>query len=297
MGLRLALLLALSCVVTFPSRADDVPSATVRKGYVDGPFGQVHYYSAGAGPALILAHQSPVSARMFERALPYLAEAGIRAIAVDTPGYGQSDAPAQPPSIEEYAPAFEAVLDGLGLPQAHFLGHHTGAAILAHFAATHPDRVVSLILNGPPMFSEEQRARWREEPLGPPTIRRDGSHLQELWDRRVHFSPGWTDEVVMHRRLVDQLWAGPKVWYGHHAAFRYDMRPDILSLRVPVLVLTNTGDDIYEIARTVHALRPDFAYVELTGGTHDIVDEQPAAWSAEVAKFVRGQTDRRIDGH
>lgn len=267
----------------------------LRKGYLDGPWGQIHYYEIGEGddPVLILAHQSPVSARMFERAMPHLAAAGLRVVAVDTPGYGNSDPPPAPPTVEAYAPSYAAVLDGLGLGRAHFLGHHTGAGILCHFAATNPERVLSLVLNGPPLFSAERRQRLQAEPLGPPPIHADGSHLQARWDRRARYTPGWTDAVAMHRRLVDQLWAGPTVWFGHYAAFRYDMQPDLMALRGPVLILTNTGDDIYEIARQVHAMRPDFEYVELPGGTHDIVDEQPEDWARSVARFVLAAEARR----
>jgi pimeloyl-ACP methyl ester carboxylesterase len=56
---------------------------------------------------------------------------------------------------------------------------------------------------------------------------------------------------------------------------------------VPTLLLTNTGEDLYAATRRARALRPDFAYVELEGGTHDIVDEQPAAWAAAVSEFLR----------
>lgn len=94
----------------------------------------------------------------------------------------------------------------------------------------------------------------------------------------------------MHRRLVDQLWAGPKVWFGHYAAFRHDMQPDIEALSMPVLVLTNTGDDLYAVSKRVHELRSDFAYCELDGGTHDIVDEQPQAWSQAVAEYLNTVT-------
>jgi pimeloyl-ACP methyl ester carboxylesterase len=92
----------------------------------------------------------------------------------------------------------------------------------------------------------------------------------------------------MHRRLVDQLWAGDTWWYGHRAAFEYQMEQDLLALAGPALILTNTGDDLYGCAQKVRALRPDFAYAELEGGTHDIVDEQPQAWSKFVTDFILG---------
>ena len=56
-----------------------------RKGYADGPFGQIHYQEAGSGTPLLLLHQSPSSSEMFEAAYQPLAERGIRAIGVDTP--------------------------------------------------------------------------------------------------------------------------------------------------------------------------------------------------------------------
>ena len=51
-----------------------------RKGYADGPFGQIHYQEAGSGEPLLLLHQSPSSSEMFEAAYQPLAERGIRAI-------------------------------------------------------------------------------------------------------------------------------------------------------------------------------------------------------------------------
>ncbi len=261
----------------------------VRKAYLDGPFGQIHYYSAGSGPLLIMAHQSPSCGRMFEQAMPYLSQLGLHVIAVDTPGFGNSDVPDSPPSIEDYANSYHAVLDGLGVQQAHLLGHHTGAGILCSFAARNPDQVSSLILNGPPLFSAADLEPFKEIKPGPSPIYADGSHLQQAWNRRVRFTPGWTNTVAMHRRLVDHLWAGDTAWYGHHAAFQYDMTADLMALKVPTLILTNTGDDIYLLAQKAHQARPDFAYHELSGGTHDIVDEQPQAWSEAVARFVLSQ--------
>lgn len=262
--------------------------ARIHKFYANGPFGLIHCYAAGEGPCLIMAHQSPVCGRMFEQALPRLAALGIRAVAVDTPGYGNSDVPDAPPALAEYADAFVAVLDHLGLQRANFLGHHTGAGILCNFAARYPQRVDKLILNGPPLFTADELEQFRDFELGPHAVSDDGSHLQQRWDQRVQFTPGWSDAQAMHRRLVDQLWAGDTWWYGHRAAFEYQMEPDLMILRGPALILTNTGDDLYGCAKKAHALRPDFAYAELKGGTHDIVDEQPDAWSRCVADFIDG---------
>ena len=167
----------------------------MRKGYVDGPFGQIHYREMGAGAPLVLAHQSPVNSRMFARALPFLAGQGLRAIAVDTPGYGESDVPPAPPSMDDYASAYRAVLDELQLERVHALGHHTGAMIICRLAVLHPDRVQSVIFNGPPVFNDEEVKQFDALPLEPLTIEADGSHLKQSWERRLGFSPGWRSYI------------------------------------------------------------------------------------------------------
>ena len=261
-------------------------SEKARKGYLDGPYGQIHYAVQGQGPTLILVHQSPVCGRAFEKGMPFLAERGVRAIAIDTPGFGNSDAPANPPSIEEYADVFPQVLSQLDLSGAHFLGHHTGASIVCSFSRRYPEYVESLILNGPALLTEEDMRAYDGLKHGPEIIEEDGSHLIRAWNRRVGFTPGWTDKIAMHRRLVDHLWASDTTWHGHAAAFKYNMEPDFMQLAVPSFILTNTGDDIYHLAKKAKLLRPDMHYAELEDGTHDIVDEKPEAWAKEVADFV-----------
>ncbi len=82
------------------------------------------------------------------------------------------------------------------------------------------------------------------------------------------------------------LRAGDTLWYGHAASFVYDQLGRLELIRVPTLILTNTGDLTFALARRAAERRPDFDYVQLEGGTHDIVDEQPEAFSDAVAHFL-----------
>ena len=102
----------------------------------------------------------------------------------------------------------------------------------------------------------------------------------------MHFTPGWTNLRAMHWGVVQMLIAGETARYGHAAAFAHDLSEPLRRMTQPTLVLTNTGDDIYEVCKRVPKLRPDFEYAELQGGTHDIVDEQPEEWTRIVADFV-----------
>jgi len=265
-----------------------------RYAYAPGPFGQVHYQvweSPSPQPiALVLCHQSPSSSEQFSAIYPLLAARGITPIGVDTPGFGMSTVPDHPPTIEEYADSVTAVLDHLGLASAHILGQHTGSMIAMEATLRHPGRYASLVLNTPTPFDARERAEWaafltpRQRDWHP---KADGSHLQAMWDRRCAASGrGWTQLPAMHREVVQMLRAGDTLWYGHAASFAYDQLGRLAAIAVPTLILTNTGDLTYAFALRAAECRPDFAYRELVGGTHDIIDEQPEAFASAVASFL-----------
>jgi pimeloyl-ACP methyl ester carboxylesterase len=262
-------------------------------GYAPGPFGQVHFQSWGTGVPLLLCHQSPSSSEQFTAIYPLLAQHGIRAIGIDTPGFGMSTVPDHPPTIEEYADSITAVLDHLGLAQAHILGQHTGSMVAMEATLLHPHRYLSLILNTPTPFNAQERSEWsqritpRQKAWHP---KQDGSHLHEMWQRRVAASGAWTHLGAMHREVVQMLRAGETLWYGHAASFQYDQLSRLQLINLPTLILTNTGDLTFALAKRAAAARPDFAYVQLEGGTHDLVDEQPEAFSQAVVKFVTSVT-------
>jgi pimeloyl-ACP methyl ester carboxylesterase len=262
---------------------------TIRRTYIDGPHGQMHLRMAGEGAPLLLLHQSPLSGAMFNAVLPLLGAAGFQAVAVDTPGFGLSDLPTKEIGIAGYAAALPALLDALGWDAAHIVGHHTGASIAAACAADHPDRVQRVILNGLALLSDADRAHFAQFRFDPLEIKADGSHLIAAWNQRIAASPGWSDLGVMHGYVVEMLSNPDHYGRGFSAAFAHDLAADLKAMLCETLILSNTGDDLYEASRRAHALRPDFGFAALDGGTHDIIDEQPNAWAKAVIGFLRGE--------
>ena len=89
------------------------------RGYAQGVFGQVHFYdTGGTGMPVMLCHQAPMTARQFDAAYSHFANRKVRAIGVDYPGFGMSDAPVEPASISDYANAVLDVMDHLTIEQA-----------------------------------------------------------------------------------------------------------------------------------------------------------------------------------
>ncbi|MBT5240199.1 MAG: alpha/beta hydrolase [Rhodospirillaceae bacterium] len=263
------------------------------RGYTDGPYGQIHFQDTRNGAPLVLCHQAPMSSRQFDSVYGLLADRGIRAIGIDMPGFGASDPTDFVPRIEDYARAIPPVLDHLGIESTFVLGHHTGAMVATEAALQFGDRVIGVILNGPlPLTADERAAglQYVEAEEKGYQAQPDGSHFLKLFGNRMAYATEKTDWNLATQYIVEQLSGPGPFWYGHHAAFQYDHGKTIPLITHPTLVLTNTGDAIYKNALDAMALRPDFSFAEIKGGTIDIVDEEPEAWADAVAAFIRETT-------
>jgi pimeloyl-ACP methyl ester carboxylesterase len=259
------------------------------RGYFPAPTGLVHFRRAGppGGVPLLLLHQSPLSSVQFEAVLPGLKAAGFDAVALDMPGFGMSDAAPDGASLDDYARIIPAALDFLGWSSTHLVGHHTGAVVAAVFAAAAPGRTRRLVLNGFPLLTQAERDHFGTFYFGPKQPLADGSHLLTAWQNRLRSTPGWTDLDLMHRYTVEGLYRGDSNWKAFPLIIGADMGGVLAALQVPTLLLTNTGEDLYDATQRSRDRRPDFfAYQALQGGTHDIIDEQPGPWVEAVAAFL-----------
>ncbi len=263
-----------------------------RRTYADGPFGQVHFLELGSGAPLVLLHQAPMCAHQFDAVAPLLSTAGFRTLSIDLPGFGGSDGPAAPPTIADYATAIPCVLDALEIAEADVLGHHAGSLVATELALSYPARVGKLILNGPvPMTPEEQavsRANAMARERASTVIEPDGSHLSTAFAKRAAYAAGSVPLERVQQYLLWTVSGSAPLWYGHNAAFSYNHAGRMAEIAHPTLVLTNTGDILYEKALRTMSLRPDFAFVALDGGSVDVMDQLPHAWTAAVVEYLCG---------
>jgi len=105
----------------------------------------IHWLEAGSGdPPFLLIHGFGSSTAKWLDALPLL---GVdrRAIALDLPGFGLSDAPRGPYSPAWLAGAVRAFCDEIGVRRAIWTGNSLGGLVAIHGAAAWPDRVTGLI--------------------------------------------------------------------------------------------------------------------------------------------------------
>ncbi|WP_375285729.1 alpha/beta fold hydrolase [Sphingomonas sp.] len=259
------------------------------KGYAPTPMGQVHYRLMGPadGPVLLLIHQTPWSLIEWADIQPCLAARGIRTLAVDTPGYGMSDAPEGKPSIQAYADNVVPVLDHLKLRRVAVAGHHTGAAVAAALAARHPDRVTGVVLHGAPNYNDAERAQRLAMPHPDLTLRPDGSHLS------AYYAKLWKAQGVAPRNLATINWSTLNIFLAgasdvaHAAVYHNDMAGDLNRIAVPVLVLSDGGDALHQIDQRTGAMKPNFRYAKFSDGSAHSLLVEPARWSDTVGAFVK----------
>jgi pimeloyl-ACP methyl ester carboxylesterase len=156
-----------------------------------------------------------------------------------------------------------------------------------------PARVRKLILAGPFPMSEAERKEFLAASQKSEVnfvYKSDGSHMTDAFMTRYKMyaaSGAAPDPKLITRYTVERFVGYGPYWYGHHAAFIYNHNETIPKIRKPTLILTATGDMIYENAKLTRKMRPDFQFAELQGGGVDIVDEQPEPWVNAAVKFLK----------
>jgi len=108
---------------------------------------RLYYEEHGRGTPLVLAYGIGGNATMWDLNVPGLA-ARHRLILWEPRGHARSDSPEDPAkySFQRWALDLKAVLDHLGLRQAHVGGLSLGAGIATRFALRFPGRARSLVV-------------------------------------------------------------------------------------------------------------------------------------------------------
>lgn len=229
---------------------------TIRRGYIDCQYGQLHYRSVtpkngSESTPLLCFHQSPQSGKIFTEVLNNLGK--TRAVfAPDTPGFGESDPPTSEPKIEDFADVMEEFIEHLDLGVFDVLGYHTGALTGTEIALRRPKQVRRLVLIGLPVLNQEEIDAFFDQPWPVPMLE-DGSHITGEWARSMKWAgPGMTLPMIQ-RGFVDKLKAGDRAFWGGQAAMRYPFADKLPKLEQPILGI-GPKDDLWEISPRAEAL-------------------------------------------
>jgi pimeloyl-ACP methyl ester carboxylesterase len=266
---------------------------------------RIHAIEIGDGTPLVLLHGSGPTALQF---LPLLIRlTGVRAIAVDRPGFGLSD-PIERPS-EDYREAavdnVNLILDGLGLTETALLGNSAGGTCALWYALAHPDRVTRLVLLGaspllpgtrvpPPMLAVATTSAGPPPEMPPPSTETviqsmsvfgEGDTIARYPEQLEAMVAAGSDRLLAGARLTElRALIAPTGWQPALA-----MRPDELhALTVPTLLIWGERDPLggADVAATAAAAIPG-AQLELLPAGHGPWLGHPDRVAAMVGDFVR----------
>jgi class 3 adenylate cyclase len=227
---------------------------------------RIAYQVLGAGPDLIfvggpvshldLQWEEPATVRSFERLASF-----CRLILFDRRGTGLSDPVERELTLDNQMDELQAVMDDIGVERTALMGAVDGG-LCAMYAATHPERVTALILEGMSVapLSEDVRTRildvvenhWGEGMLMPlfAPSQIGNKRFEDWWARyeRASVSPS------MVRKLLD-------------VAMRTDLRGVLPAIRVPTLVMHRTEDTLVPVeeGRAAAALIAGARFAEIPG--------------------------------
>jgi haloalkane dehalogenase len=145
-----------------PSGIDFTPSSDLypfESRWLESAAGRVHYIDEGQGQPILMCHGNPTWSFLYRHVIRSLRDR-FRCIAVDYPGFGLSDRPANYGyTPREQAAVVSELVDRLDLSDLIVMGHDWGGPIGTSVAASAPDRISGLVLGNTWFWPADRRAR------------------------------------------------------------------------------------------------------------------------------------------
>ena len=221
-----------------------------------------------------------------EAVAPILAalEGASDLIALDLPGFGDSEEPAEPWGTAEYAHFVGETLDELGVPRAHFVGHSHGGRVSIFLAAEESQRVDRLLLVDaaglPPKRTWRYRRRVAVAKLGRAIAAVGGP-------------PGKRVQERMRKKVAsrDYLEASEAMRGTFRKVIAEDMSARLPRIRASTLLVWGDRDDDTPLwmGRRMEELIPDAGLVVLEGAGHYSYADAPGQFRAVARRFLIDQ--------
>jgi haloalkane dehalogenase len=253
--------------------------------------------AAGSGPPVLLIHGWPTSSFLWRDVLPVIAE-NNRAIALDLPGFGDSDKPLDTRyTFRFYAEALDGLIDALGIDTFGLAVHDLGGPVGLWWALQKPERIDKLALLNTLVYADVSWAVVAFSiALRLPGVRRALTSARGLElamqigvANRAVLTPDVIEGVVRPYRGRDARRALIKSALGLSPRRMAEIGPRLRELSCPVRIIYGERDRILpDVARTMARVAADLPQAEVTalhGCGHFLQEEAPDQVGAMLAAF------------
>jgi pimeloyl-ACP methyl ester carboxylesterase len=248
---------------------------------------EIDYAEEGSGPPVLLIHGFPFDRRIWESQIPALA-ARYRVSAPDLRGFGQSEAPAGPYSMDLFARDLFELMDRRGIERFAAAGHSMGGYILFAMHRLSPKRLTRLALLTTRATADDETGKKNREATAARVLAEGPAFLAEVMAERVlgrNPAPGVAQlfrEIILSQDPVGVAAASRAM------AERPDSRPQLASIQVPTLVIAGLEDKLVplEETRAMAAAIPGAQLLEIEGSSHLPMMERPEQTAAALLAFL-----------
>jgi pimeloyl-ACP methyl ester carboxylesterase len=285
-----------------PVRAQAPPAGNAissRTATVDGL--NLHYLTAGKGPAVILLHGYAETSLMWRPIMPVLA-ARFTVIAPDLPGIGDSGIPADGLDMKSAATRIHGLVRSLGVQKAEVVGHDIGLMVAYAYAAQFPAETTKLVV----MDAFLPGVQGWEAVYNNPGIwhfRFNGPTPEALvrGRERIYFDYFWNDFAADKTRSIPEAarrayataYSGPgrmHAGWAYFVSFQQAAKDfaQLSKTRLTMPVLAIGGDkSLGEVlGQQMKLVASDVTVVVLKNTGHWVMEEQPKGTTDALTKFL-----------
>lgn len=247
----------------------------------------LYYEIHGKGEPLVLLHGLGSSTRDWQFQLDGFA-AHYQVITLDLRGYGQTDHPPGPYTIQQMSVDVVALLDHLQISNFHLLGYSMGGAVSLQLALDHAQRVDKLIVvNSLPSFIP---ASWRQKAefyMRKIIVRTMGvQRLAPVIANRLFPNP---DQQDLRELIIDRYSQNDSSAYlaTLNALASWSVAPRLSELNMPILFIAAEHDytpveDKKDFADQI----PSARLVVVANSRHGTPLDQPEVFNDHVLEFL-----------
>lgn len=288
-----------------------------RRGLVPTPLGLIHYTATGGnddgdgakakaknGVPIVAFHMSPRSVDEYKEVQELSSDRLF--VAMDEPGYGQSDNPPKSCTLDEIADCYLQVMDHLGIEKCVTVGSLMGCYMALSLASRYPSRVVGVVCTNLYYFPEAAREKAKLESQSkdataaindPWKLEEDGSHISKIWETRKSWGADLCtratyDEITYNLKRRQRYAKGISIQDGS----AFDLKGKSHNVVCPVLCIqgeeaTKFFDMIgYDMTGQFREALLNFEKstprVESISGHLCVVNESADEWFSLVANFI-----------
>lgn len=256
---------------------------------------QLFYRDIGAGKPIVFVHGWTLSSAIWRGQLDWLAAQGLRAVAYDRRGHGQSTKPESGYDYETLADDLATLLERLDLFDVTLVGHSMGSGEVVRYLARHGTaRIARVTLIGP---TTPYALKTVDNPEGLDKAIYDRLVAALQADRPAYMAAGMPAFLGAHPDPATVDWAMAIAMQATanaqvrclRALSETDFRPDLKAVTVPTRIVYGTADApiIPVHARRTHEGIAGSRLETYEGAPHALFVTDRDRFNRELLEFTR----------